>query len=166
MGYLVTSKTILRMASTLWWVNLLILKVQDVEPVPVEIHNPEFRVFMTGSSSNLTSRYETLELRLSPKKTSFKANTGKTLEPMFSSSVGPSEVRNGWSKGDTLFSFKKSTYLYSGYWSSCLCSSMADSLILSLSPMRVILNRLRKNHLQKIKHFKRSVQVQDCHLST
>ena len=55
------------------------LNVQDVDPVPVEIQSPEFLVFMTGLLSNLTSRYETLDDRLSPKKTSFNAKTGRIL---------------------------------------------------------------------------------------
>ena len=150
MGYLVTSKTIFKMDSTLWCVNLLMLNVQDVDPVPVEMHKPELRVLIGDSSSNFTSKYETLELKLSPKNTSLRAKTGKTLDPIFFSSCGFS-VFKGWSVGFTLFSWRKSTYRYSGYCNSCLCSSMADSFILSLSPMRVILSRLLKNHLKRVK---------------
>ena len=55
-GNLVVSKMIFMSDSTAWWVSLLMLKIQLVEPVPVEMQRPLFRDLKIGSLSILTNK--------------------------------------------------------------------------------------------------------------
>ena len=43
-------------------VSLLMLYVHEVDPVPVEIQSPEFRLLMKASESNLTCKMIRLQL--------------------------------------------------------------------------------------------------------